>query len=423
MSKKLAFAVTHTPDFIRNVIENPKKRMNNTNHNEQQSSTTTAEIIELMTSMLLTDGSLSEEQMENIRSYLTDGKDMEAKMKALQANILVCLQTSRLFGSFPFTAEEEDVERGWARLADRLGLDPDIWHYRAIWKSRDSDVQRSTMSEPQPAAPARRKPGRRLSFGQAAIRAVAVLVPSMIVGGYFLYERSGMVPRGATASEPAVSAQPFAAANTVSAEQDSVRQIMLPDGTEVTLNAGATFAYNDNREAVLSGEAFFKVAKDPEHPFVIHSDNLTVTVHGTEFNFHTQTEEGQTVLSLYEGVVELGSAARTNRIYTAGTEFVLDNTTFESDIRTFNISARPQWLTAYETRLEFHGIGEIFDMIEAHYGVRIVNRNVIDTSRRYNFTLDSASSAEAAMHTLELAGGEFGYTTDGTAITLTEKQR
>ncbi|MGM9733930.1 MAG: FecR family protein, partial [Prevotella sp.] len=65
--------------------------------------------------------------------------------------------------------------------------------------------------------------------------------------------------------------------------------IVLADGTQVWMYAGSRLTYpsrfiGNERNVYLYGEAYFKVAKDAEHPFVITTDNSEVRVLGTELN-------------------------------------------------------------------------------------------------------------------------------------------
>ena len=46
------------------------------------------------------------------------------------------------------------------------------------------------------------------------------------------------------------------------------------------------------------------VAKDPDHPFIIKSQNVDVTVLGTSFNFRNFAQERMAELLLMEGSVE-----------------------------------------------------------------------------------------------------------------------
>lgn len=66
-------------------------------------------------------------------------------------------------------------------------------------------------------------------------------------------------------------------------------RIYLSDGSVVWLKESSTLRYPETftdsaRIVILEGEAFFDVAKDPERPFIIHSEGFTTRVVGTSFN-------------------------------------------------------------------------------------------------------------------------------------------
>ena len=66
-------------------------------------------------------------------------------------------------------------------------------------------------------------------------------------------------------------------------------QLTLPDGTRVWLNAESKLSYprsftGNTRTVQLQGEAYFEVAKDKEHPFIVQSGPVQTTVLGTSFN-------------------------------------------------------------------------------------------------------------------------------------------
>lgn len=69
-------------------------------------------------------------------------------------------------------------------------------------------------------------------------------------------------------------------------------RVTLADGTQVSLNSLSElrfgFAFSgDKREVWLKGEAYFRVAKDPAHPFIVHTPLTDIRVLGTEFNVNT----------------------------------------------------------------------------------------------------------------------------------------
>jgi transmembrane sensor len=84
----------------------------------------------------------------------------------------------------------------------------------------------------------------------------------------------------------------------------------LSDGSIVQLNGGSSLKYSawwgDERKIELSGEAFFKVAKDKAHPFVVYANGTKTTALGTEFNVHAYPEDSVIQVSLVEGSVEVG---------------------------------------------------------------------------------------------------------------------
>lgn len=66
-------------------------------------------------------------------------------------------------------------------------------------------------------------------------------------------------------------------------------KVVLSEGTEVFLNSDSRLVYPTvfkGKEKIVSleGEAYFKVSKDVEHPFIVKTGNVQVRVLGTEFN-------------------------------------------------------------------------------------------------------------------------------------------
>ena len=85
--------------------------------------------------------------------------------------------------------------------------------------------------------------------------------------------------------------------------------VLLSDGTEVWLNAESRLEYpaqfiGKERVVSLRGEAYFKVAKDAEHPFIIQTDDMKTRVLGTEFNVRNYSVTDSHV-TLIEGSVEV----------------------------------------------------------------------------------------------------------------------
>jgi ferric-dicitrate binding protein FerR (iron transport regulator) len=107
----------------------------------------------------------------------------------------------------------------------------------------------------------------------------------------------------------------------VSENTSTERQIILPDGTSVTLNRNAKlvyskqFAANDTRQVELSGEAFFEVKHDASHPFIITAAGAKVKVLGTSFNVKTFENEKRIEVVVSTGKVEVWRPDRSKHIF------------------------------------------------------------------------------------------------------------
>jgi transmembrane sensor len=103
---------------------------------------------------------------------------------------------------------------------------------------------------------------------------------------------------------------------TASTPRGGTYQVELPDGTHVWLNAATTlkfpssFTQNAERRVELSGEAYFEVAKDKAHPFIVTTSQQSVKVLGTHFNINAYDEEPAVKTTLLEGAVEVTAGLR-----------------------------------------------------------------------------------------------------------------
>jgi transmembrane sensor len=107
------------------------------------------------------------------------------------------------------------------------------------------------------------------------------------------------------------------------APRGSKSEVLLPDGTHVWLNSDSKIHYSGNfnktdREVFLEGEGYFKVAKNPDKPFIVNTSSLKIRALGTTFNVKSYTGEETIETTLIEGkiVVENITAARTDRFTT-----------------------------------------------------------------------------------------------------------
>ena len=88
------------------------------------------------------------------------------------------------------------------------------------------------------------------------------------------------------------------------------KNIQLPDGSVVNLNAGSKIQIDESfdvsaRNVYLSGEAFFDVKHNTQKPFIVHTSEMDVKALGTAFDVKAYQDEKVTETSLIRGSVEV----------------------------------------------------------------------------------------------------------------------
>ena len=85
------------------------------------------------------------------------------------------------------------------------------------------------------------------------------------------------------------------------------QEVLLTDGSNIAIGAKSTVSINFTRRhrAVFleQGEVLFKVAKDPNRPFVVVTGSGTITAVGTAFN--VRRDDNRVVVTVTEGIVEV----------------------------------------------------------------------------------------------------------------------
>lgn len=106
--------------------------------------------------------------------------------------------------------------------------------------------------------------------------------------------------------------------NTLSTARGEVYQLRLPDGSRVWINSASSITYPtmlNNQQAGgqrivrLSGEAYFEIAKDKKHPFIVMTSGQQVQVLGTHFNISAYLSDKFTRTTLLEGAVKVSSSS------------------------------------------------------------------------------------------------------------------
>ena len=99
-------------------------------------------------------------------------------------------------------------------------------------------------------------------------------------------------------------------AHQINVPKGGKSEVILPDGTQVILNAGSSLNYSANygfsdRNVILKGEGYFNVKTNPAMPFIVDAYGLKIKAFGTTFNVKAYPEEKIITTTLVEGIVRI----------------------------------------------------------------------------------------------------------------------
>jgi len=188
--------------------------------------------------------------------------------------------------------------------------------------------------------------------------------------------------------------------------------ILLPDNSQVKLNAKSTLAFNnkgwkDSRDLKLTGEAYFKVAKGAK--FTVHTAAGDVSVLGTVFNVKNRTNLFEVIC--YEGSVKVAHN-NTTRVLKPGESFlVLNNKLVEKPIIN---NKTPFWINN-ESAFNSMPFSQVIAEFERQYNVTF-SVNTVDTNQLFtgSFAHDNLEVALQAI-TIPL---NIDYTKNNNKISL-----
>jgi len=184
--------------------------------------------------------------------------------------------------------------------------------------------------------------------------------------------------------------------------------ILLSDGTKVWLNAGSKLIFpqkfsGKNRKVFLkSGEAYFDVFKNKDIPFIVSSDNMNVTVHGTKFNIRDNDSDNELEVILVEGAMSLKENSVMNFL---GKEIKLNpnqKAVYNKADNKMSVESNVDvdyYISWKEGLLEFNSesILNVFKRLSRFYNVSFVTESSVELNRKISGKLDLKESLEDVM--------------------------
>ncbi len=160
---------------------------------------------------------------------------------------------------------------------------------------------------------------RRGSWRQVSWYAAAAVVVGLVAGSFFWNGAPVLEETAATAESFFRGLEPTEEVKTswvvVANDGKTVKEIALPDGSQVRLSAGSRISYakdfaGETRDVHLVGEAFFEVTHRPEQPFLVHANELLTKVLGTSFSVRAFENDKDIQVKVKTGRVALNASRR-----------------------------------------------------------------------------------------------------------------
>ncbi|MGE6356223.1 FecR family protein [Flavobacterium sp. NPDC079362] len=214
--------------------------------------------------------------------------------------------------------------------------------------------------------------------------------------------------------------------NTLKVPYGKRFKLTLSDGTVVSLNSGTTLRYpeqfgiNGKRNVYLTGEAFFEVAKDKEHPFIVSANQVDVEVLGTKFNVSAYPENPTVNSTLVEGSIQMYEVENKQNVILLKPNQMATWQNNSKKITTKEVD--PAFYSAWtkgELAFKDTPFSTIAKIIQRTYDVEIINENTV--LARQNFTGTIKISESSVENILELLKRDtpFNYSIKGNTITIT----
>jgi transmembrane sensor len=166
-------------------------------------------------------------------------------------------------------------------------------------------------------------------------------------------------------------------------------KLVLADGSEVWLNANTRFVYpvafNGNERTVfLEGEAYFKIAKDQKHPFIVKTRYAQTVVYGTEFNVKCYNPNDTHVVLISGSVGIYNLKNNSYKKITPGDDAqVLSNGDF--NIEKVDIDSYLYWKDGY-FYFDKESLKNVMQSIGRWYNVTVEFKNIEDMNLEIHFT-------------------------------------
>ncbi|RYY30981.1 MAG: DUF4974 domain-containing protein [Chitinophagaceae bacterium] len=207
-----------------------------------------------------------------------------------------------------------------------------------------------------------RRQSRKLIFQVAASVVMAGIV---VLAGIVMTSNSKGIVAGTTVVNSRTS-------QTARSEK---RFLLLPDGTQVWLNAASILEFPEKfsggeRKVSLTGEAFFDVKHADSVPFIITTGKVSTLVVGTAFNIKAYPDQEKITVSVKRGKVNVRYSDNKVAVLERGQQVSIETTTTRAKQKAIKDEETAAWQKGY-LLFDDETVGDILAYLEKVYDVSV----------------------------------------------------
>ena len=193
-------------------------------------------------------------------------------------------------------------------------------------------------------------------------------------------------------------------AHRVTTHEDKEYWLRLDDGTLIHLNSNTRLVYPEQfsgttRDVIIDGEAYFMVARDRRHPFVVHTPQGAVRVYGTEFNVSTRSSDGAaaTEVVLVKGAVGVTPNGGQEQTMVPGEKCLMS----QAQCAKTQVDVQPyvSWNTGYFT-FDNCSLEQLMQVLSKWYGCRVTFVDKTAAEKHFTGEIDRYASIEPTLEAI-----------------------
>ena len=200
--------------------------------------------------------------------------------------------------------------------------------------------------------------------------------------------------------------------------------LTLPDRSQLWINAGTTVklptTFNKGtRDIYVDGEIFIDAAHRPSQPFIVHTDRINVTVHGTSFDVLAYRDEVAPAVVLVRGKVMVTTPRNGSMMMQPDERVALTNGKLEK--QTVDVADYVSWKDNY---LSFNNtpIEKVLKQVGKYYNIRFTTADTILTGKRISGKLYLSNQIDDVLNSISLMTATT-YKRDKNIVKFIEKER